>query len=101
MTVEENIRTVRAIFEIGDRDKNFDAAVEQYASAAYTLHVPGMPDMDRDGMKQFAGSFYGAIPDLKHEVVEAFGDGDRVAVRLRMHGKHGGPLITPGGTIPP
>jgi predicted ester cyclase len=38
------------------------------------------------GHKEFATSFYAAIPDLKHQIEDVIAEDDRVAVRFRLTG---------------
>lgn len=100
MSVEENIATVNAIYQRANQEKTFAAALQEYATPGYRSHIPGA-DLDAAGMNGFAGAFFAALPDLDHDIMDVFGSGDRVALRLRLHGTHTGPLETPAGSIPP
>ncbi len=99
MSSQDNEALVRRIFASMDKSKNMNV-LDDVAAVSYVVHLPGSPPLDREGMKAFAGSFYVAIPDLKHDVQDAFAAGNRVAVRLRLHGRHTGSLVGPAGAIP-
>jgi predicted ester cyclase len=49
--------------------------------------------MDLAGHKEFAASFYTAIPDSKHQIEEVIGEDDRVAVRFRLTGTNSGSFM--------
>jgi steroid delta-isomerase-like uncharacterized protein len=54
-------------------------------------------------MQEFRGlveSFLGAISDLRIEVLAAIAEGHTVAARIRMTGRHTGPLSMPSGELP-
>ena len=46
-----------------------------------------------EGMKAVVGWLRGAFPDLSYEIHDAFGDGDRVAVRCTARGTHAGEFL--------
>ena len=57
-----------------------------------------------EGQDQIIQAFRGwkqALPDAKGTVTNAFGGGNTVALEITWEGTHKGPLVTPGGTIPP
>jgi predicted ester cyclase len=72
-----------------------------FGAPNYTAHIAGMPSLDVEGMVQFGSSFYAAFPGVHHEIKEILGEGDNVAVRLLISGKHTGPLAMPNGEVPP
>jgi predicted ester cyclase len=39
------------------------------------------------------GMFFSALPDLQHEILDLFGEEDRIAVRLRVRATHQGELM--------
>jgi steroid delta-isomerase-like uncharacterized protein len=47
----------------------------------------------RDAIKGVVRWLHGAFPDLAYEVNDAFGDGDRVAIRCTMRGTHQGEFL--------
>ena len=46
-------------------------------------------------------AFLAAVPDMRHEIVRTFEDGDTIVVEGVYAGTQTGPLETPQGTIPP
>jgi predicted ester cyclase len=96
---ESNETVVRQIFASMDQNQNMDR-LDTAAADNYRGHLPGSPPLDREGVKQFGNSFFQAIPGLKHDILDLIASDDRVAVRLRIHGKHTRDLIGPAGTIP-
>ncbi len=56
----------------------------------YRAHLGGNPAMGLAGHQGFAQAFYAAFPDMRHEVVDVFAAGDKVAVRFAIHGRHTG-----------
>ena len=82
--------------ELGDLDgiaELFDADVETV-----------IPGGTLKGVEEFRGlgeSFQTAMSDLRHEIVRSFEAGDTVVVEGVFSGRHTGPMVTPGGTIPP
>ena len=97
---EEAKQLVRSFFTDLDSSQSGEA-FRKYGAEGYTAHVPGMPVMDRDGMVQFGNAFYQAFPGLHHDVQDIICDGDTVAVRLHISGKHDGTLMLPSGAVPP
>lgn len=45
-------------------------------------------------------AWYGAFPDLRHEMLEYVEEGERAAFTLRVVGTHTGTMHTPRGDIP-
>src|SRR5262249_30218411 len=67
-------------------------------NCAYRMNYDSM-----QGHAQFRGmieSWYGAFPDLRHEVMEYVEDGDRAAWSLRITGTHTATMQTPKGPVP-
>jgi predicted ester cyclase len=91
--------TVRALFAAIDKAQSMGAAVD-FVAPGFLVHLPGMPPMDVEGFKAFGDSFFAACPGLAHEVIDAVAEGDRVAVRLTIRGRHTQPFVTPQGTLP-
>lgn len=58
-----------------------------------TLH--GLP-----AFRALAEAFLAAVPDMHHEIVRTFEDGDTVVVEGVYSGTQTGPLESPQGTIP-
>lgn len=78
------------LFNSGD----LDACVEVLAPD-FIANFPGAPEptVGRDAWKQNATMFRAAFPDLRIEINDIFGSGDRAAVRLTFRGTHRGEFL--------
>jgi predicted ester cyclase len=56
----------------------------------YRAVLGGNPPMDRSAHEGFALAFYGAFPDMHHDIEEIIATEDRAVVRLVIHGTHNG-----------
>lgn len=74
----------RRFFESQDQSRGAPDA--ELCADDYRAHVSAYPVMDRAGHQEFAGSFYAAFPDLRHQVEEVVVAGDRTTVRFRITG---------------
>jgi predicted ester cyclase len=52
-------------------------------------------------IRQFIAGWADAVPDGKIEVLNALGGVDGAAMQCRFRGTNSGPIVGPGGTIPP
>jgi predicted ester cyclase len=100
MTEETYKTAVRSLFASMDSAQRMDP-IDEVAAPNYTMHIPGAPPLDREGMKAFGNSFYAACPGLSHNLEEVIADGDRVALRMTIRGSQTQPLVTPAGELPP
>jgi predicted ester cyclase len=57
-------------------------------AAGYTARIAGFPAMDVDAFNTFAETLYGAFAPVKHNVEDVIVEGDRVAVAVRLTGRH-------------
>jgi steroid delta-isomerase-like uncharacterized protein len=73
-----------------EQDRLRGGPAEALCAPEYRAVLGGNPPMDRAGHEGFALAFYGAFPDLRHEIQEVFATEDRVAVRFVLHGTHTG-----------
>jgi steroid delta-isomerase-like uncharacterized protein len=84
---EENkaiaIRTIEAL------DRNSGPVMDLYARDAQTF-MQGDPPFDMATYKRFSGEFFGAFPDLVHNVDEVTAEGDRVVLQITVTGTHKG-----------
>ena len=86
MSGQESKNLGHAFFEAQDRLKGGpDPAL---CAPGYSARIGGNPAMTLQHHEAFAKAFYTAFPDLYHVVDETLTDGDRIAVRLRIHGTH-------------
>lgn len=91
MSTESNksvIRNMLLIIENGET-KNLD----KYFAANWVNHDPSLPPMKGlEGAKQLADLWSG-FSDLKVTIDDAVAEGDRVALRFSMSGKHTGMMM--------
>jgi predicted ester cyclase len=91
MSTEENKAVVRReIEEIFNHTGNLDAADEIYAPN-YVGHEPTFGDVHGvEGVKQQAGDYRQAFPDLQSTIEDQVAEGDKVVTRFRTRGTHQG-----------
>ena len=87
---EENVATVRQVYEALNR-KDL-VAWAALCAPGYVIHFPGAPPLSAEAIQPLFASFFAAFSDLRHEVAEVWGAGDRVAARLSLRGTHDGPF---------
>ena len=87
---EENKAIVRRFME--EQDESKGQAEELYAPG-FIAHVPGSPSIDLKALKEMAGGFYSAFPNLTHVVEDLVAEGDKVAIRATSTATHDGPLM--------
>jgi steroid delta-isomerase-like uncharacterized protein len=54
----------------------------------FRMRVAGNPEMDLAGIVGFATAFYKAIPDMTHNVEDAFCEGNTVILKMTIRGTH-------------
>ena len=96
MSAEENKALVRHVVEYwNQRD------LDGYLSLLAPEYVEHLPDGDvrLEELKQYAGTFFNAFPDIKFTIEDIVAEGDMVAVRIRWRGTHRGEFmgISPSG----
>lgn len=83
--MSEQLKAVaRTFFEEQDRLQGGPAA--ELCGDDYLAYLASFPPMDLEGHQAFSAAFYGAFPDLKHNVEELVAEEDRVVVRIRFTG---------------
>lgn len=91
MTVEENIETLKqAIQAINDRNLSI---VPQLVTPGFVRHDLAGAFREvggREGVTDFLQLFLKALPDLRSNIEDIFGTGDRVALRVTLVGTHKG-----------
>jgi steroid delta-isomerase-like uncharacterized protein len=99
MGIEDNKALLRqaakAFNNVEDRSGWFD-----YHDPHVVAHSLAPDPLDLEGVKQFYADLWRAFPDLKIEIEDLMGDGDRVAWRLTVTGTHKGEFrgVPPTGT---
>ena len=92
-TTEANKQLARDYF------KAFLAADEawwaEHVAPGFRRHDPGLPFevVGPAGVKRLAEALLPGIPDLRLPIEDVVAEGDRVLVRLRVQGTHGGDLM--------
>jgi len=78
-------QTARTYFERLTRDRDLSAC-DELLSADYVDHdAPPDTPPGPGAAKLLLDAFLGHHPDLRVEIADLFGEGDRVALRLRWH----------------
>ncbi|MGD9714605.1 MAG: ester cyclase, partial [Thermomicrobiales bacterium] len=90
-SVDQNKARVREFYAAIDRH-DLDA-VSAFVTPNYRMRFAGSPEMDFPAAMGMMGMFFSALPDITHEILDIFGGGDRVAVRLRVAATHLGELL--------
>lgn len=98
MSTEDNKALFRRWFD-EVVNKNEYAVVEELLAPGYRTHMPGAPELDRDGHRGMVEQFAAAFPDWQERVEDIIADGDRVVGRMTAWGTHEGEFqgIAPTG----
>jgi predicted ester cyclase len=83
---EENKALARNFFEQADRGRT----PVELCAAGFTAHFPGPGQMDLEEFDQFEAMIRSAFSDIRHPIEDIVGEGETVAVRLRLEGTHTG-----------
>ena len=94
MSIEENKALVRRAYELTNR-RELTAFFELLAPE-YVEHLP-TGDKTREQVKEYAGIFFTAFPDVRFNIVDMVAEGDKVAVLVNWRGTHKGVFMD----IPP
>ncbi|MCA1731671.1 MAG: ester cyclase [Actinobacteria bacterium] len=91
MSAEENKSVSRRVVEeLFNQGGNLDAADELFTSD-YVSYVAGFEDLHGvEGIKQFAGLYRQAFPDLKQTIEDQIAEGEKGVTFFRAHGTHTG-----------
>jgi steroid delta-isomerase-like uncharacterized protein len=95
------IEVVRALYDAFNAGDLEDAAVLVSDDFQLTDVAAGQTLSGPDGIRRWLDMFRTALPDASAELVTVVAEGPRVATEHVGRGTHRGPLIGPGGTIPP
>lgn len=93
-TSEDNKAAVRSCFENASRG-NFDA-LHEVVSSDYVLHPEGIRGVE--GLTEMVEQYRRAISGLTVAIEHQFTEGDYVATRYTIHGKHTGDLMGAAAT---
>ena len=91
-TPDQNIAVMRkglAAAQRGDLDASAELLTEDFIA-----HLPVLPEPlhGREVWRQGVQAMRAGFPDLRIDVEDIFGAGDKVAVRVRFSGTHSGPF---------
>jgi steroid delta-isomerase-like uncharacterized protein len=86
---EQNKAFARNLFEEADRGRT----PVELCAPGFTAHFPGSPPMDLEGFDRFETAIHSAFSEMSHPIEDMVGEGDNVAVRLRMEGTHTGDFM--------
>ena len=92
-TANDNVELVRAGFE--DFNANDVEGCLARVAPDLVMHLAELPEplRGRDTWREGFGLIKRAFPDLRADIEDIFGAGDRVAVRLRFRGTHKGEYL--------
>lgn len=90
VTIEENKRLVRRVFDEVYNEGRYDAGDELTADAYVSHNKLAIEVLGPDGIKHAARLQRDAFPDLHSVIEDLVAEGDRVAVRGRDTGTHSG-----------
>lgn len=94
MSVEENKAIIRYLVEEVVNRGDLDRIPELFAPD-YTPHDPSNPARmgGLDGVRQFVGMLHAGMSDLEYTMEDLIAEGDRVAYRWSLKGRHTGPFM--------
>jgi steroid delta-isomerase-like uncharacterized protein len=89
MSVETNKATVRRWVEEAWNHGDFSSAETLY-TPNYILHNPNQDFPNVDALQGFITMMRAAMPDLRMNIEDIFGEGDKIAWRFTVTGTHSG-----------
>ena len=82
-----NAQTLVRLFELMDQKQS--GAIRELLAPGFQMIMGGNPPMDADAWMGMGETFYGAFPDGRHTIDEAFDVGtERAALRGAFEGTH-------------
>jgi steroid delta-isomerase-like uncharacterized protein len=78
---------------------DMDAAAAYFDDDVETI-TPGGTLQGLSAFRALGEAFLRAVPDMRHEIVRTFEDGDTIIVEGVYSGTQTGPLESPQGTVP-
>ena len=90
---DQNKATIRRFWEEVFNGRKL-GMIDDMVTADYAYHGPaGQEIRGAEGLKQFLGMYFNAFPDVKAEIEDVFGEGDKVVSRVMGRGTHKGNLM--------
>ena len=101
MSAEDKARANRFVDEFFNK-KNV-GIMDELFTVDYVEYDANFPQglRGRAAVKEYYTSFITAFPDMQMTVEHVISEGDKVVQQLTWTGTHNGPLVGPGGAIPP
>ena len=90
---EDNKAAVRACLDTVSQESS--DGLERILSPEYVLHDPALPEEIRgaEGLRELLSEYRKAIGDVRLTIEQQFTDGDNVATRWFVRGRHQGELM--------
>jgi steroid delta-isomerase-like uncharacterized protein len=93
MSVNENKESIRRFWEEVFNKRKLEL-IDDLFTEDYVYHgAAGQDIRGREGLKQFLSMYFNAFPDIRAEVEDVFGEGNKLASRAMCHGTHKGDLM--------
>jgi len=90
---EQNKAVIRRFWEQVFNGRELDR-IDALVTGDYAYHGPASLEIrGAAGLKQFLGTYFRAFPDVKTEIQDVFGEGDKVVSRVIGRGTHRGELM--------
>jgi steroid delta-isomerase-like uncharacterized protein len=83
---------VRALYERLWTEGRLEQA-DDVLAAGFAGHVPGRPNLDREGYLAEIRAFRRGFPDLRVVVLDQFDDGARIVTEFGVTGNQSGPIL--------
>ena len=93
MIVEKHKKIARDLSQKVVNEKDY-SPIEEYLTDGYVYHgLGGMMSKTPQGFMEAIKGFHAAIPDLKSEIIDMVGEGDRLVLRFNFTGTHQGEFL--------
>ncbi|MBK8080188.1 MAG: ester cyclase [Saprospiraceae bacterium] len=91
--IEKHKEIARLISQKVVNEKDY-TPIEEYLTEDYVYHgIGGMMSKTPKGFMEAIKGFHAAIPDLKSEIIDMVGEGDRLVLRFNFTGTHKGEFL--------
>ena len=91
--IEKHKEIARLISQKVVNEKDY-TPIEEYLTEDYVYHgIGGMMSKTPKGFMEAIKGFHAAIPDLKSEIIDIVGEGDRLVLHFNFTGTHKGEFL--------
>ncbi|MBK9463154.1 MAG: ester cyclase [Flavobacterium sp.] len=91
--IEKHKEIARLISQRVVNEKDY-TAIEEHLTSDYIYHgLGGMTAQTPNGFTEAIKGFHAAIPDLKSEIIDIIGEGDRLVLRFNFTGTQKGEFL--------